>query len=66
MTLTADSVVGLSILVVCWCCRGKRDVPHERHLGEMIPCPICNGSGATPYQVTLAELRELLEEVPHG
>lgn len=64
----ADGLVvrGIRVLVACEYCKEKGRVPGGRYRaqGEVIKCPVCDGTRSRPVAISLSELRDLLQLGP--
>ena len=57
-----SKVRGISVIVECDYCNGARHIPGGKYRaqGEVIDCPICNGSGTESTIVPVSYLYDLL------
>lgn len=55
-------VCGVAVYVTCGYCKGKRRFPGGKYKaqGEVIDCPVCNGSGAEREMLTLEQFAKLV------
>lgn len=59
-------VRGIRVLVACEHCQERGRVPGGKYRaqGEVIKCPVCDGTKTRPVAISLAELRDLLQLPP--
>jgi hypothetical protein len=62
------TVVGVAVAIVCGYCHGKRRFPGGKYKkeGEVINCPVCNGTGTERKTITLREFKTLLDNTKAG
>ncbi len=55
-------VRGVRVLVACEHCQERGRVPGGKYRaqGEVIKCPVCDGTKTRPVAISLSELRDLL------
>lgn len=59
-----ESVRGVRIAIACSYCNETGGVPGSlRQYGDIVPCPVCNGTKVTGELIPLSTLAVLLE--PH-
>lgn len=65
-TLDPKTVRGVNVLVACGFCKEQGRLPGGKYQtqGEVINCPVCNGRRTVPQPITLAQLGELLQQLP--